>query len=209
AGLDSALAGELHFNGTFAHSVISDAPNPCLCLDGVGTLGLPLNDMQSRMIIEASMPGMIAEPGRGIWKFPGDKVVFENPRWDQWLKQTVISSIHAALDATSVSISVVECRLRYLVVHGPHTDAQPYTDNFTEGARQYGFLSIFLPSRHSGGNIHYDYQGKKKSFLTIGHDIMSTVAMGAYSAVRQSIDPVLSGFVVYLQYELSCLSELT
>ncbi|KAI3621829.1 2og-fe oxygenase [Moniliophthora roreri] len=41
----------------------------------------------------------------------------------------------------------------------------------------------------------------------MGHDIMSTIAIGAYSAVRQSIDPVLSGFVVYLQYELSCLSE--
>uniref|UniRef100_A0A0W0FRW8 Uncharacterized protein n=1 Tax=Moniliophthora roreri TaxID=221103 RepID=A0A0W0FRW8_MONRR len=157
AGLDSALAGELHSNGTFAHSTIhSDAPNPCLCLDGVGTLGLPLNDMQSRMIIEASILGMIAEPERGVWRFPGDKIVFENPRWDQWLKQTVVSSIHTALDATSVPISVVECRLRYLVIHGPYADAQRYTDNFAEGARQYGFLSIILPSRHSGGNVHCD-----------------------------------------------------
>ncbi|KAK7025466.1 hypothetical protein VNI00_015994 [Paramarasmius palmivorus] len=199
-GLDSALAGEFQFDGTFAHSTTYfDAPNPCLHLEGLGPIGLPLNDVQIRMIIESSTPGIIAEAEQGVWKFPGDKITFEHAPWNDWFKKTAVASLHTSLDA-SVSPNVAEQHLKYLVIRGPHTGV-------TEGGRQYGYLSIILPSRHSGGDIHFTYQGKEKAFTTTGQNVLSTIAIGAYSTVKQSLDPVQSGYVVYLYYELSCLSE--
>ncbi len=57
----------------FAYSnVYADAPNPCLGLDGVGHISLPLSERDALAIASVSVAGMGVE--QGLWTLPGDKV---------------------------------------------------------------------------------------------------------------------------------------
>ena len=133
--MEAAISGDFNFTGTFAHSSsYVDAPNPCIDLERVGPLGLPLNEIQLKTII-AAFPDVVE--GEGIWTIPGDKVCsysllrslisiwvqirFHNPAWDTWIKSTVVMSLNTALSA-SVENTVLKTRLKSLVVQSKHAE---------------------------------------------------------------------------------------
>ncbi|KAK7025473.1 hypothetical protein VNI00_016002 [Paramarasmius palmivorus] len=208
--LDAALeAGTFHFQGTFSDSkTYFDAPNPCLWLNGIGFIGLPLNDTQPPKIAETlTPPGVLEE--RCVWRFPGDEVVIENPRWNDWLTQTVIPSLHCALEISIPSGNIAQTSEISAYTLPKHRAPSLYHKqvNFTEDARHYGHMTIVLPSRHSGGDIRSTYKGQTKTFATDPHDVTTTTVIGSYSPVVQTVDHVQSGFVVSLHYELSCLGR--
>lgn len=70
----------IDFKGDLAVSdsyTINLAPNPCLELEGVGTVGLPLSERDARAIIsvfEASSTPYTASEPSGIWEMAADKV---------------------------------------------------------------------------------------------------------------------------------------
>ncbi len=76
-----------------------------------------------------------------------------------------------------------------------------------EDSRQYGLLSVVLPSRHTGGQIRIVHQGTTKTFNTAGNSAASTTVVGAYTGVTHSLDSLQSGYVVCLSYELNYLGE--
>ncbi|KAF8917722.1 hypothetical protein CPB85DRAFT_1214902, partial [Mucidula mucida] len=198
--LDAALSGEFQFDGTFAHSnVYTDVPNPCLNLDGLGSVGLPLSERDARAILEVAVAGTGVE--QGLCSFPGDKVHFDNPQWNYWIMHTAVPSINLA---APVPPTVGQCQLRSLTLRGAHAE---YVLLMQEDSRQYGLLSVVLPSRHTGGQIRIVQQGTTKTFNTAGNSAASTTVVGAYTGVTHSLDSLQSGYVVCLSYELNYLGE--
>ncbi|KAK7025468.1 hypothetical protein VNI00_015996 [Paramarasmius palmivorus] len=114
-GFNSALSGEeFGFKGTFAHSITyKDAPNPFLNLQGIGPIGIPLNEVQSSMIIESSAPGIIVDTDQGIWKFPGERYTdaFANEssnHWrSRWLDQMLVAATSSG-DSTVVEWCIIQ-----------------------------------------------------------------------------------------------------
>lgn len=60
---------------------LPEAPNPCLNIEGLGFIGLPLGPRDAKAIIYTSSSGGYIELGSGIWELEGAKVKFENPAW--------------------------------------------------------------------------------------------------------------------------------
>ncbi|KAF9022471.1 hypothetical protein BDZ89DRAFT_1070638 [Hymenopellis radicata] len=179
----------------FAHSnVYTDAPNPCLNLDGVGSIGLPLSERDALAIASVSVVGWGVE--QGLWTLPGDKVHFDNPQWTDWVS-AVASSVNTAL-AVDVPMSLIRCRLRSLTLRTAYAQMR-------YGSRQYGILSVILPSRHIGGQIRITHQVATEAFNIAWNTAASTTVVGAYTGVTQSFDPIQSGYVVCLCYELDYL----
>ncbi|KAL0574361.1 hypothetical protein V5O48_007603 [Marasmius crinis-equi] len=200
---ERAIAGDLEFDGDFAHSVVyPDAPNPGLKLDGLGPIGLPLNTIQVEMIMKD--PNTEYKPEERVWKFSGSRIQSTNPRWHDWLKTEVIEALHAKLDA-SIQLSACQRRLKYLSISAPHTDKRATFAKRDADTRQYAELVVVLPSCHSGGSIECAYEGKSKTFPIASDNELSTVIIGAYTDVAQYLGPIESGYVVCLHFELACL----
>ncbi|KAF9022498.1 hypothetical protein BDZ89DRAFT_900341, partial [Hymenopellis radicata] len=186
--------------GSFSHQInYPDALNPCLHLDGLGPIGLPLSEREAREIIGQSASTRNSDGKDVIWSFPGDKVRFDNPGWEAWIKDIVGPAMNAALD-TRVSLTVVQYKLKSLTLRGRHTKIR-------DDSQQYGTLSIILPSHHVGGQVHIIHEGTTKTFNTEGHSAPSLTAIAAYTAVSQRLDPIHSGYVACLCYELAFLGK--
>ncbi|KAL0571217.1 hypothetical protein V5O48_010740 [Marasmius crinis-equi] len=202
-GFESAFAGELHFDGEFAHAITySDPPNPCLNLEGLGPIGLPLNAIQADMIMKASHPGTGSE--RDIWSFPGDLIQIGNPQWDTWLTSTVIPSLHKSLDAPITGFH--EAQLKCLSIRAPH--ALPISPTEDDHKNRYATLDIVLPCIHAGGAIRYSYRGQVRTIDTAPRSATSIIAVSAYSGVARKLDPLQSGHVVCLHYHLLSFDDM-
>jgi hypothetical protein len=71
ADFETALK-PIDFDGEFAVSArYADAPNPCLEMDGLGTVGLPLSDRDGPAVIAVCDP---VRAGSGIWRMSPEKV---------------------------------------------------------------------------------------------------------------------------------------
>ncbi|KAF8922726.1 hypothetical protein CPB85DRAFT_72247 [Mucidula mucida] len=68
-------------------------------------------------------------------------------------------------------------------------------------------LSIVLPSHHVGGAVHMMHDGATITFNTEDQSAASITAIAAYNAVSQRLDPIHSGYVVCLCYELRFLGR--
>ncbi|KAK1217096.1 hypothetical protein PQX77_020242 [Marasmius sp. AFHP31] len=78
---EQAITNDLEFDGEFAHSVIhQDAPNPGLKLDDPGPIGLPLNDVQVKLIMKDINTAHDTE--QNFWRFLGARV---NPMFESTL----------------------------------------------------------------------------------------------------------------------------
>jgi hypothetical protein len=64
------------FDGEFAvsaHYAMDVAPNPCLELDGLGTVGLPLSDRDARAFMSCESVHN-RDNGTAIWEIPSENV---------------------------------------------------------------------------------------------------------------------------------------
>ncbi|KAJ6566571.1 hypothetical protein B0H19DRAFT_1257776 [Mycena capillaripes] len=75
----------LNFRGLFMQTqkyTMSRATNPCLEIDGIGSVGLPLSPgVAASLISNNSSPAIL--------DIPADKVRFQNPDWDAWIQNEV------------------------------------------------------------------------------------------------------------------------
>ncbi|KAJ7054840.1 hypothetical protein C8F01DRAFT_1161525, partial [Mycena amicta] len=125
-GPQDLIAKGFEFNGVFAFSKqypIHQAPNPCLSVDSIGIIGLPLNQREARVIIQAQLR-LTAE-------------------WNAWLHRTPGIAICDALILAGVRFV-----LRKLVV--PRTDklCEPTRSTIAIKAAV-GELVVVLPTKSS------------------------------------------------------------
>ncbi|KAK1234756.1 hypothetical protein PQX77_002029 [Marasmius sp. AFHP31] len=199
---ERAITNDLEFDGEFAHSVIhQDAPNPGLKLDGPGPIGLPLNDVQVKLIMKDINTAHDTE--QNFWRFPGARIQCSNLLWHAWLKANVIEGLHSKLDASIQGNASYE-RVKYLSIFAPHSESRVLSMRPHEESRQYTKLLIILPSQYMGGSIQCTYNGESRSFSTVRPSEVSTIVVGAYSNVTQILGPIESGYLVCLHFKLTC-----
>jgi hypothetical protein len=78
-------------------SPLLQAPNPCLAIENLGILGLPLNERDAKLIIERSAQApyghgertLVDKDVRDTWEIEPAQISFKNPAWDSFLVDLV------------------------------------------------------------------------------------------------------------------------
>jgi hypothetical protein len=86
-------------------SLYPSAPNPCLRIDGLGDIGLPLSARDAHSITQCAIQApfghgertTVDKTIRDTWEIDGSKVAFDNKGWNEFMNQTVVKSVCNAL----------------------------------------------------------------------------------------------------------------
>ncbi|KAL0571218.1 hypothetical protein V5O48_010741 [Marasmius crinis-equi] len=228
AAFEDAFAGDLKFNGDFAYFKLFDSGadaslNPCLRLKGLGSIGLPLNELQIDAIKKCCYADGVT--GENVWHFPGHDIEFRNPAWNTWFDDKMVAPLKKAL---GVSASPTTAIFDRLTIRGPQTEYDLISipkklqnliflidrgqqDSANERflhPRQFASFSVILPSPHTGGDMVFNCRDEAiEVFHTADHSEISTMLVGGYSSIGRVRKPIGSGYVVSLDYALVCLSD--
>ncbi|KAJ7666689.1 hypothetical protein DFH06DRAFT_1184497 [Mycena polygramma] len=201
-----ALQDGFEFDGVFAWSqryAIGDAPNPCLNVDGLGTVGIPLSERDARAIISASDPVYGTKgDASGIWTMPSEKIHFENPAWDAWVQKATGVAASTALTAyTTVKPSFA---LKKLMLHETSSDTTRYKEpiNDDESNPKIGDFIVVLPGHFQGAQLQLRHAGQAKSLNFAHQSGLSTSVVAAYSGVEHTLAGVSSGYRLSLIYDI-------
>ncbi|KAJ7218972.1 hypothetical protein B0H12DRAFT_326780 [Mycena haematopus] len=208
ADFEDVLQDGFDFDGVFAFSQrygIGAAPNPCLSIDGLGTVGIPLSEREARAIISASSP--VCGTNRDtktseMWELPSEKVHFENPAWDVWIRRKAGRAAFTALTASAAVKPLFN--LKKLVIHelSSYTTRhkEPVSDD--ESDRKIGDFIVILPSHFEGAQLQLHHAGQVKSLNFAHQSRLSTSIVAAYSGVEHILAGVSSGYRLSLVYDI-------
>ncbi|KAJ7450057.1 hypothetical protein B0H11DRAFT_325445 [Mycena galericulata] len=202
---ESVLQDGFEFDGAFAFSeryAMGDAPNPCLSIDGLGTIGIPLSEREARAIISACIAVSTPSGTSGTWEISSEKVHFNNPAWDAWIQKTAGVAASEALAAyTGVTPSFT---LRKLVIHETSSHSshhkEPISDD--ESDPKIGDFIAILPSLFQGAQLQLRHAGQVKSLNFAHQSGLSTSIIAAYSGVEHTLAGVTSGYRLSLLYDM-------
>ncbi|KAJ7235310.1 hypothetical protein B0H12DRAFT_1238807 [Mycena haematopus] len=186
ADFEEALQDGFEFDGDFAFSErygIGAAPNPCLNIEGLGPIGIPLNQREASAIISACVPSGETNAS-GIWEMSPEKVHFDNPAWDVWVHETAGVAASDGLDAYGGVRPTFT--LKKLVIHAPGS----HTSNYKE------------PISEDEGQLQLRYAGQIKSLNLAHQSGLSTSIVAAYSGVEHTLASVTSGYRLSLLYDI-------
>ncbi|KAJ7450845.1 hypothetical protein FB451DRAFT_1285301 [Mycena latifolia] len=179
--------------GSFLESeryAMSQASNPCLEIEGLGPVGLPLSTRVARVLMSNNSPVDV-----GVLEIPAEKVRFQNPDWDAWLqKQGGI--VCTALAGKPVQPSF---RLRNLILQSPGSESM---NSIVSTAGAIGTFLVVLPSIFTGAQLEctHGVQSKTIDFSSKSKHLTSILA--AYSAVTIAQVAVSSGYRLSLTYDI-------
>ncbi|KAJ6534822.1 hypothetical protein B0H19DRAFT_435074 [Mycena capillaripes] len=199
----AAVSEAFTFDGEFAvsaHYAMGVAPNPCLELDGLGTVGLPLSDREARALVSACESIHKRDNGTGIWEMSADKIHFDNPAWDKWIQNTAGPAAALALTASKTRSFVFS--LKRLVLHAPGSGSSPETAIQVSANTSVGQLMVILPSRHEGGKSHLQHAGRAKTLDLAEESGRRTSIVAAYWGVNHTQSSLVSGYRLALVYDL-------
>ncbi|KAF7329488.1 hypothetical protein MKEN_00211200 [Mycena kentingensis (nom. inval.)] len=189
AQLQTLLDADFTFSGAFAWSkqyALADAPTPCLNIDGLGPVGLPLSSRDAQCLIDASSSGEI----------PARKFRFDNIQWDSWLRETVLPVL-----ASSLSLQGPTLTLQKLVLQTPDSaEISSHTTPQRDGVT--GQLVVLLPSSFDGGKHTIRDGAHSKEFDVSPLSGLSTTLIAAYSDVEHTVSRVSSGYSLSLVYDI-------
>ncbi|KAJ6542089.1 hypothetical protein DFH09DRAFT_1368280 [Mycena vulgaris] len=205
---EAALQDGFDFDGVFAFSeryAIGGAPNPCLNIDGLGTVGIPLSERDARAIVSASAPVSVSgseATATGVWEMPSEKIHFDNPAWDVWIQKTAGVAASTALNAcVPVAPSF---RLKKLVIHEVGSQTTYYKEPIDEddSNTKIGDFIAVLPGLFQGAHLQLRHGGQSKSLNFAHQSGLSTSIVAAYSGVEHALAGVASGHRLSLVYDI-------
>ncbi|KAF8526488.1 hypothetical protein JB92DRAFT_3229448 [Gautieria morchelliformis] len=186
-----------------------EAPNPCLSIDGIGALGLPLNEREAKTLISVCEQApfgkgernVIDEDVRDIWELSADKVHFQNPHWKQFLTAKVVPNVCTNLGVNYGSASP-RCDLYKLLVYEQGSHFLPHQDTEkTDGT--FATIIIVLPSKYSGAALHLSHKlGATKVFDLSENSGTVISALAWYTDVLHEVKPLTDGYRLALAYNL-------
>lgn len=109
------------FAGTFFHaSLLSNPPNPCLTVEGVGILGLPLGERDAKAIIECSTSAstITDKETQNTWEIDASKISFADPAWQDYVNSKLCSMLCDSLGVILSPTSPPKMELRKLFLCG-------------------------------------------------------------------------------------------
>ena len=95
-------------------------PNPCLHIDGIGTVGLPLSDRDAHLIATAAGSPTGEDTVQDAILINCSKVSFKNPRWGPYLGEVVRERVWEALGCAPCE-TTPRCEFRRLLLQKPGT----------------------------------------------------------------------------------------
>ncbi|KAJ7506998.1 hypothetical protein B0H11DRAFT_1969763 [Mycena galericulata] len=177
------------FKGVFMRTkryAMSRAANPCLEIEGIGPVGLPLSERVAH--------ALMADASSGRLEIPAEKIRFQNPDWDAWLAKEA-ESICTGLSGKEVQPS---CRLRSLVLESPGSEST----SPVPPADAIATLTFVLPSLFAGGQIQFSHGVQSKTIDFASDSQILTSAIAAYSVVKTVHGAITSGYRLSLTYDI-------
>ncbi|KAJ7654122.1 hypothetical protein DFH06DRAFT_1203672 [Mycena polygramma] len=177
------------FKGLFMQTeryAMARAANPCLEIEDVGPIGLPLSSG-----IAASIMSDIASDRLEI---PAEKVHFQNPHWDAWIQK------EAGLACSELAGKSVQpvYRLKSLVLERPGSES----NSPKLPSEAVGSLVIFLPSLFSGGQLECRHGLQSKTIDFAPQSQLFTSVLAAYPSVQIACRAITSGYRFSLNYDI-------
>ena len=117
------LDGDFDFAGSYAcGQTLPQAPNPCLTIAGMGSVGLPLKEREARQIIACSSRASYGHGERTVvnanvrdtWEIEPANIKYDNPAWAQYVQDL---SGNVVCKALGVSQKTPRCELYKLLLY--------------------------------------------------------------------------------------------
>ena len=201
-----ALLASIQGNGSFETSGVKNFTLPGLRIEGVGEIGLPLNPVQLKEIINLARKAPFGKGSqtvtdtsvRSAWEVDADQLSFHHKAWKKFIKK-IVKEVKIGLGIEDQSI---KASLYKLLIYEqgdfflPHQDSEKEKDMF-------GTLVLGLPSKHSGGELIIRYDGREKvvDFSQAASNYKMPYA-AFYADCEHEIKAVISGYRVCLVYNL-------
>ncbi|KAJ7727260.1 hypothetical protein B0H16DRAFT_259599 [Mycena metata] len=192
------------FDGNFMFSArysMRTAANPCLNIDSIGTVGLPLSERDARAIIAVCESGQGADGHAtpGVWELSADKVRFNDPAWNAWIEEKGIEACTALHKKPKIPPI---CGLRKLVIHESGSEQTHFQDDPGQMKTKIGDLVVVLPSAFEGGQLQLRHGLETRSF-NLGHNSgILTSVVAAYVGVCNILSSLTSGYRLSLVYDI-------
>ncbi|VDB99821.1 unnamed protein product [Peniophora sp. CBMAI 1063] len=205
--IKSAFAAcESGFQGTYATwQKYPSAPNPCMDIDGLGLLGLPLSTTEAGRLRVRCNPAAFGKGERTVIdtsvrdtsELDGAHIRFLNPLWDTWVEEAVLK----ACEQLGVTGKRVRHELYKLLLYetGSHFHMHQDTE---KSPGMFATVVIVLPSPHEGGSVHVKHGRQEKMLDASGEDIATTSVLAWYTDVFHEVKPVTKGFRLALAFNL-------
>ncbi|EGN96309.1 hypothetical protein SERLA73DRAFT_76286 [Serpula lacrymans var. lacrymans S7.3] len=207
--LEEAFGGDFKFKGQYAFSSpLPHAPNPGLCVDGLGLIGLPLSERDAQSIKRASAQApfghgertIVDKQVRDTWEIEPGRVKFLNPAWQQYVDSIVVGQVWTTLGVAPYT-AIPRCELYKMLLYETGSHFLPHRD--TEKANgMFATIIIVLPSLYSGGQVHVSHGASKQIFDLASSSAFTTSLLAWYTDVMHEVKPVASGYRLALSYNL-------
>ncbi|KAG6834600.1 hypothetical protein H0H93_008669, partial [Arthromyces matolae] len=200
---DSELKGSFYCGG-----VAPTAPNPCLSIEGIGGIGLPLAARDAQAIINLSARPPFGKGSKKVanrkvpdaWEIEPSKVKFENPVWTRFIHDYVISTVSKGLGVAATTVPP-KCELYKLLLYEPGSHLSAHKE--TEKANgMFATVLIVLPSRYTGGEVHISHSTTTKVLDFAPNSLASTAILAWYTGAVHEVKPLKSGYRLALSYNL-------
>ena len=179
---------------------------PGLELKGIGSIGTPVSAADAkRLVAKASLAPYgrgeetIVDPNvRRVWQLEPSQFVLRNTEWNAHLA--------AIVDAVKAEFGIrqkVNAQLYKLLVYEKGSFFAPHRDS-EKTPGMFATLVVGLPSRHEGGSLIVEHDGKTKTIDFGGKNAeFKTQYAAFYADCQHKIMPVTAGYRVCLVYNLA------
>ncbi|KAI1793097.1 hypothetical protein LXA43DRAFT_281235 [Ganoderma leucocontextum] len=206
--LQDLFKRDLAFPGSSSfHRAYPEAPNPCLNVQGVGTIGLPLHVRDAEAIKARASQApfgkatktVIDKSVRDTWEIDGKDVQFDNRAWAAFMDQVV----HTVCETLGVNYDASQprCDLYKLLLYeeGSHFKAHVDTEK-ADG--MFATIVIVLPSKFDGGAVHVSHGDSSKVMDYSSNSLTDTTVLAWYTDVQHEVKPVTNGYRLALSFNL-------
>lgn len=193
--------------GDFCTSGTMEPCFPGLEVKKVGHIGFPLSDVQAKEIIKQCSQApygkgeetIIDRDVRRVWQLEPKQFDFNNPEWEIKIKK-ILKEIQNQLGLESKKIS---SELYKLLIYEKDDFFVSHRD--TEKAdNMFGTLVIVLPSKHKGGDLTVEHDGKTSKFAFGNKNSIHKIQYAAfYTDCKHEVKKVTEGYRMCLIYNLS------
>lgn len=120
--LTKVLRHGFNFKGKFAFSMsLPYSPNPCLHIDGIGIVGLPLSDRDANLIASAGSPTSTSRritPQDSI-VIDSSRVSYKNPKWEPYVDEVIRERVWKKLIGCAPNKTAPRYEFRKLLLQKP------------------------------------------------------------------------------------------
>lgn len=205
--LQRVLDEAVESKGSFAfQKSYQDFPNPCLSVEGLGQIGLPLSSRDAKALITECSQAPFGQGTKTIvdttvrktWQLDASKVSFEHPNWVDFIRKVLCEACEG-LGVNSISQPVGELYKLLLYEPGSHFKAHQDTE---KSPGMFGTMVIILPSKFTGGDIHLKHAESSKIFKCSSNSNFNISVLSWYTDVFHEVKTIDTGYRLALSFNL-------